>query len=311
MASDLTGVILSAGKGSRIDPFNTHYPKPLLPIANRPIMGHHIEIFKSLGIRRVKIVVGHLMDKIINWFGRGDQFGVEIEYVEQESTLGIAHAVGRLESHLDGPFLLVLGDIFYAPRNLQTMVDQFHRQAGGGVLAVMTEPDAERLRKNFSVELDPTGKVRRVIEKPRNPPNNLKGCGIYMFGPEIFDAVRKTPRTALRDEYEITSSIQILIDDGYPITVADVVAWDYNITFPRDLLLGNLKYLQELGVTQFVSQKAKIHEKAVIENSVIGDDVQITAPARIRNSVLLSGAKVTRDVDITDMIVSPETWFQC
>jgi dTDP-glucose pyrophosphorylase len=307
----LIGVILSAGKGSRIDPFNQHYPKPLLPIANLPIMGHHIEIFKSLGIRRVKIVVGHLMDKIINHFGRGASFGVEIEYVEQEATLGIAHAVGRIESKVDGPFMLVLGDIYYAPRNLDQMVSTFHAQEGGAVLAVMTEDDPERLRKNFSVELDQKQNVRRVIEKPRRPPNNLKGCGIYMFGPEIFDAVRKTPRTALRDEYEITSSIQILIDDGYPVSVADVVAWDYNITFPKDLLLGNLKYLQEQGKKNIIASSAQIHAEAVIENSVIGDRVVISAPARIRDSVLLPDATVPRAVDVTNMIVSPDTWFQC
>lgn len=311
MAQELTGVILSAGKGSRIDPFNTHYPKPLLPIANLPIMGHHIEIFKTLGIRRVKIVVGHLMDKIINYFGRGDAFGVEIEYVEQEATLGIAHAVGRLESHVDGPFLLVLGDIFYAPRNLEQMVTLFEQQKGGAVLAVMVEEDVERLRKNFSVELDMNGCVRRVIEKPRNPPNNLKGCGIYMFGPEIFDAVRKTPRTALRDEYEITTSIQILIDDGYPVSVADVVAWDYNITFPKDLLLGNLKYLEEIQKSAVIAASAKVDPGAIVERSVIGENVVISAAARIRDSVLLNGARVTRAVDVSNMIVSPETWFQC
>lgn len=308
---ELTGVILSAGKGSRIDPFNQHYPKPLLPIANLPIMGHHIEIFKSLGVKKVKIVVGHLMEKIIGYFGSGEKFGVAIEYIEQESTLGIAHAVGRLEKYVDGPFLLVLGDIFYAPRRLDDMVVRFTAQKGGAVLAVMTEDDPERLKKNFSVELDALGRVRRVIEKPRNPPNNLKGCGIYMFGPEVFDAVRKTPRTALRDEYEITSSIQILIDDGHPVSVADVVAWDYNITFPEDLLQANLKYLDEHGMAAAIAPTAKIHADAAIERSSVGDGVVISQPVRIRDSVILPGSRITRAAEISNMIVSPETWYQC
>lgn len=308
---ELTGVILSAGKGSRIDPFNQHYPKPLLPIANLPIMGHHIEIFKSLGVKKVKIVVGHLMEKIIGYFGSGEKFGVAIEYIEQESTLGIAHAVGRLEKYVDGPFLLVLGDIFYAPRRLDDMVVRFAAQKGGAVLAVMTEDDPERLKKNFSVELDALGRVRRVIEKPRNPPNNLKGCGIYMFGPEVFDAVRKTPRTALRDEYEITSSIQILIDDGHPVSVADVVAWDYNITFPEDLLQANLKYLDEHGMAAAIAPTAKIHADAAIERSSVGDGVVISQPVRIRDSVILPGSRITRAAEISNMIVSPETWYQC
>ena len=311
MTESLTGVILSAGKGSRIDPFNTHHPKPLLPIANIPIMGHHIEIFKSLGIRRVKIVVGHLMDKIINHFGRGSDYGVEIEYVEQRNVLGIAHAVAQLSDIIDEPFMLVLGDIFYAPRNLETMLTKFDEQGGGAVLAVMREEDPARLRKNFSVELDENGLARRVIEKPRTPPNDLKGCGIYLFGPEMFDAVRKTPRTALRDEYEITSSLQILIDDGHPVSVADVVAWDYNITFAQDLLHGNLKYLQDKGLESVIDESAEIHPDAVIERSVIGPRVKIEVPIKISTSVILPGTVINREADLNEVIASPETTFQC
>ena len=307
----LTGVILSAGKGSRIDPFNTHYPKPLLPIANRPIMGHHIEIFKSLGITEVKIVVGHLMDRIINHFGRGSEHGVDIEYVEQQQTLGIAHAVGQLADRVEGDFVLVLGDIFYSPRRLETMVETYRAQGGGACLAVMREPDTDALRKNFSVELSDDGLVKRVIEKPRIPPNDLKGCGIYLFGAEIFDAVRKTPRTALRDEYEITTSIQILIDDGYPVSVADVVEWDYNITFARDLLHGNLKYLHEKKLDNVIADSAVIHTDAKISNSVVGEGVEISAPAVIRDSVILPHSRIDRSGDVSNCIISPENWHQC
>ncbi|MCA9319604.1 MAG: NTP transferase domain-containing protein [Salinibacterium sp.] len=307
----LTGVILSAGKGSRIDPFNTQYPKPLLPIANRPIMGHHIEIFRTLGITDVKIVVGHLMDRIINHFGRGTEHGVHIEYVEQQATLGIAHAVGQLSGRVEGDFLLVLGDIFYAPRKLERMVEIFRAQGGGACLAVMKEPDVEALRKNFSVELSDDGLVKRVIEKPRIPPNDLKGCGLYLFGPEIFDAVRKTPRTALRDEYEITTSIQILIDDGHPVSVADVVEWDFNVTFARDLLDGNLKYLREEGLKNVIDDTAELHPDAVVENSVIGEGVKISVPVRIRNSVILPRARIDRGEDIERCIISPDVWHRC
>ena len=108
---ELVGVILSAGKGSRIDPFNAHFPKPLLPIGNRPIMGHHLETYRGLGITKCCVVVGHLMDRIINHFGRDANAGLDIRYVEQNDILGIAHAVGQVEPYVDGPFLLCLGDI--------------------------------------------------------------------------------------------------------------------------------------------------------------------------------------------------------
>lgn len=310
--SELTGVILSAGKGSRIDPFNTHYPKPLLPIANVPILGHHLEILRGQGIRRVRMVVGHLMDKIINHFGRGEDWGVEIEYVEQRNTLGIAHAVAQLAPVVDEPFLMVLGDIFYAADDLADMRRRFEAQGSrGGVLACMREPDPAILRKNFSVEMNDEGLVHRVIEKPQVPPNDLKGCGIYLFGPEILDAVRKTPRTALRDEYEITSSIQILIDDGYPVSVSECIAWDFNVTFAQDLLEGNLRFVDNAGGQPIIAASAEIHPEAVIERSVIGENVRIEDPVTVRDSVLLPDTVVKGSREVSRIIGAPDTWYQC
>ena len=311
MTSELTGVILAAGKGNRIDPFNAQFPKPLLPIANKPIIAHHIEIFCALEIRQVKIVVGHLADKIITEFGRGQDYGIEIEYVEQTNTLGIAHAVGALSDVVHGDFMLVLGDVYYSPHRLKDMLAQFDSQGGGAVLAVMHEKDVNTLRKNFSVELGENKLVRRVVEKPRLPLNNLKGCGIYLFSEDVFDAIQKTPRTALRDEYEITTTLQILCDDGVPVSVAEVVAWDYNVTFARDLLHANLKYLKENGQIQLIDESAKIHEEARLENVVIGADVLISAPVTIKNAVILPGVAIDHEVSANNVIISKDEWFQC
>jgi dTDP-glucose pyrophosphorylase len=307
--SGLTGVILSAGKGSRIDPFNAHYPKPLLPIGNRPIIGHHLERLRELGCREACLVVGHLMDHIINFYGRGDAAGIPIRYVEQDQTLGIAHAAGKVEAFVDGPMLLCLGDIFYLTTRLDRMVERYARGDVAAVLAVMEEPDPVSMRKNFSVEVGADGYVSRVVEKPRSPRSKLKGCGIYLFGPEIFDAVRKTPRTALRDEYEITTSIQILIDDGLKVAAESVIDWDLNVTFPKDLLAGNLQWLRHTGAANLVAPSAKIHLGARLVRTVIGDDVTVDAPVLIEDSVLLPRSVVADD--LRRAIVSREIVIRC
>lgn len=305
----LTGVILSAGKGSRIDPFNAHYPKPLLPIGNRPILGHHLERLRELGCREACLVVGHLMDHIINYYGRGDAAGIPIRYVEQEHTLGIAHAAGKVEAFVDGPMLLCLGDIFYLTSRLERMVARYERGDVAAVLAVMREPDVASMRKNFSVEVGADGYVSRVVEKPRAPRSDLKGCGIYLFGPEIFDAIRKTPRTALRDEYEITTSIQILIDDGLKVAAEEVIDWDLNVTFPKDLLAGNLQWLRHAGVDRLAAPTAKIHPGARLVRTVAGDDVVIDAPVLVEDSVLLPRSVVSED--LRRAIVSREIVIRC
>ena len=308
---DLSGVILSAGKGSRIDPFNTQFPKPLLPIGNTPIIGHHLEMFRSLGISRVHIVVGHLMDHIINRFGRGSPDDVEIRYVEQDRILGIAHAVGRVEPLVDGPFMLVLGDIFYLAPHMQRMVERYRRGDVAAVLAVKRETEPGPVRKNFTVEMDEEGFVTRVVEKPREPATLLKGCGVYLFGPEVFDAIHRTPRTALRDEYEITNTIQILIDDGHKVVTEPVIDWDLNVTFPRDLLDGNLEWLGHVGQENLVDPSARVAPGARLTRCVVGAGAAIEGAARLDECVVFPDTQVRDDGPFTRTLFSGDLVIRC
>lgn len=312
MASDrLVGVILSAGMGSRIDPFNTHYPKPMLPICNRPILEYHIEQLKELGVTDVLVVVGYLKEMIIDTLGDGSRLGVRIRYVEQQQTLGIAHAVMQLESYIHSPFFLFLGDIFYVPTDLREMTTLFEDATASGILAVKREGDPEAILKNFSVDVDEEGRVHRVVEKPRYPINNLKGCGVYLFGPEVFDAIRQTPRTAMRDEYEITNSIQILIDSGRPVYASEVIRWDFNITYPKDLLDCNRMWMEMNGLSSVVSEKATLHPDCTVEDSVIGENVVVDNGIRILRSLVLPNTRVTSGEDVQDSILSEHSSIRC
>jgi NDP-sugar pyrophosphorylase family protein len=312
MASEnLVGVILAAGMGRRIDPFNTHYPKPLFPVCNRPIVEYHIEYLKELDITDIIVVVGHLKEMIMEVLGDGSHLGVKIRYVEQQQTLGIAHAVMQLEPHIQSPFFLFLGDIFYVPTNLRDMTARFEDTKASGILAVKREDDPEAILKNFSVATDEGGRVQRVVEKPRYPINNLKGCGIYLFGPEVFDAIRQTPRTAMRDEYEITTSIQILIESGRPVFASEVIRWDFNITYPKDLLDCNLMWMEENGLSSVVSEKARLHPDCAVESSVIGDGVVVDNGIRVIHSLVLPNTHVTSEEDVRDSILSGHSSIRC
>lgn len=303
-ASEFGGVILAAGVGSRIKPLSLSMPKPLLPVGNKPIMQYQIEEMKAVGIRDIVIVVGHLKDKIISYFGDGRRLGVRLAYVEQREALGIAHAVGQLEGFVQKPFLLWLGDIFFLPKDIGRMLREFRDRRACAVLAVKEEPDPERIRKNFAVLLHESGMVKRVVEKPRYLSSRLKGCGIYLFDLAIFDAIRRTPRTAMRDEYEITNSIQILIEDGFPVYPADVIEWDMNITFASDLLLCNRLQLRRVGASKIIHPTARIHPGAKVKGSVIGENVVIARPVRIEDSVVLAGTRWTSAQDIISSLVS-------
>ena len=311
MSQKLIGVILAAGKGSRIQPLNLYLPKPLLPVCNKPIIQYQLEDMRKIGVQDVIIVVGHLKEEIISYFSDGSSLGLQIRYVEQRNALGIAHAVAQLENEVNSPFILFLGDIFLVPKDLQAMERMFWERRAGAVLAVKREKNPEYIRRNFAVILHASGTVTRVIEKPRYLTNDLKGCGVYIFDLAIFDAIRRTPRTAQRDEYEITNSIQILIDDGYPVYPAQVIDWDMNITFACDLLECNRDQLKRLGKPYLVGQNTVIHPEATLEGSVLGNGVTVEKPIAVRDSLVFSGVRITSEQDVERMLLTPDIVINC
>jgi dTDP-glucose pyrophosphorylase len=307
----LVGVILAAGRGTRIKPLNLSYPKPLLPVCNKPIMQYQVEEMRAIGVTDLVVVVGHLKDEITSYFGDGSRLGVKIRYVEQKQMLGIAHAVAQLESVIDSPFILFLGDIFSVQKDLPGMAEMFWARKAGAVLAVKHEPNPEFIRRNFAVILHASGTVTRVIEKPRYLTNNLKGCGVYVFDLAIFDAIRRTPRTAQRDEYEITNSIQILIDDGYPVYPIETIEWDMNVTFANDLLECNHRQMDRMALDRLIGDNVRMPAGTVVERSVIGNNVVIRHPIAVRNSLVLADAVVDATEDLDHMLITPEASVRC
>lgn len=281
------GVILAAGKSSRMGPFGHEYPKPIAPIANCPLIAYHLDQLHALGIRDVTIVIGHLGHRIIETLGDGAHWGVKIRYVEQEKRLGLAHAVSQVEPYIERPFVLFLGDVYFEVERLERLLEEHHKYNAAAVLAVRQEQDPAPVRKNFTVTLDGHGNVRRVIEKPRVVHTLLKGCGLYLFDQPIFDAIRRTPRTALRDEYELTESIQILINDGYIVRATPVVTWDMNLTFLHDLITCNVYALHKRGVDFLSHDTARLGEGVHLRDSVVGPRAQVPAHTTLERCVVL------------------------
>ena len=308
----MVGVILAAGKGARMYPFSERSPKPILPILNRPLLAHQIEVMRDSGISDIHIVVGHLGYQVASAFGDGANYGVRIWFVEQESTLGLAHAVGALEARVQVPFLLMLGDIyFHLKAPLRPLCDQVLSGEVNANLVSMYEPDPAMVRRNFVIQADDTGRVRRVIEKPRYVDSQLKGCGLYVFDPHIFDAIRRTPRTAMRDEYEITDSIQILINDGYVVHHHPIVERDLNLTKPDDLLAINLIELERNGLPHLIDESVSLPEGTRIVRSVIGKGVVIAHPIKISRSVIMPGVTVTATSDLDSVVMDGEHTVYC
>lgn len=301
----LVGAIIAAGKGSRLQPLSEAYPKPLLPICNKPIVGYQLEYMRRLGITEIYMVVGVLREQFERQLGDGSAYGVHIHYLTQESQLGIAHAVAKLEQHITSPFLLFLGDIFIISNTLDDMLRQWRDRKADAVLAVKIDtPD--NIKRNFAVILDNSGRVTRVIEKPRYPVNDLKGCGVYLFDVSIFDAIRRTPRTAMRDEYEITESIQIFIEDGHPVYVSHALEDDINITYPSDLIDCCIREMKHRKVDKVIGNDVFFRGSPEIIWSVIGDNAVIDGNDPIEETVIFPNTRLKRTGPVKRMIITPE-----
>lgn len=308
----VVGVILAAGKGARMYPFSERTPKPMLPILNRPLLVHQIEVMRDCGITDIHIVVGHLGYLVAGAIGDGSRYGVKIHFVAQEDTLGLAHAVGGLEQYIDVPFLLMLGDIhFHLKAPLRPLVTEVLEKRTNAILVSMYEPDPAMLRRNFAIRADFTGRVQRVIEKPRYVDTQLKGCGLYVFDQHIFDAIRRTPRTAMRDEYEITDSIQILIDDGHIVHHRPIVERDLNLTRPDDLLMINLIELTRKGLDRLIGDDVEMPAGTIVQHSVVGDGAVIRHPIRITRSVVMPGVVVDARTDLDGVVLNGEHTIHC
>jgi len=311
LAEVAVGVILGAGKGIRMRPLSHAVPKPLLPICNRPLIEHHIRLMKDCGITRIFVVVGHLGSQIQDELRDGGHLGVEIQYVTQPTTDGIAHALGLLRPYIDRTMVVFLGDIYFDAQDLTPAVAQVARGHVDGVLVSKVGCQPDEIRQNFAIVADQDGRVQRVIEKPQNPPNDIKGCGLYVFVPQIFDAIEKTPRSELRNEYEITDAIQVFINDGFAVSHAPLIRADINLTLPPDLLKANRLDLHKRGLPYLLGRDVRLPEQAAVDGSVLGDGVVVDRPIRIRNSIVLAGVHITADSDIHSSIICAEGIVKC
>jgi dTDP-glucose pyrophosphorylase len=207
--------------------------------------------------------------------------------------------------------IVSLGDIYFVADDLRPAVALvLSGQADAVLLSKYTE-SSDEIKMNFEIVADGSGRVSRVVEKPAHTVGNIKGCGLYVFNSRIFEAIRNTPRSPLRNEFELTDAIQKLIDDGASVRHAPLIRADINLTSPADLLAANMAELSRQDRTQLLGQHVRLHAQAQVTNSVLGDEVQIEQPIHIDRSVILAGTVVRQPHDILSSVVGPAGVVTC
>lgn len=278
----MKGVILAAGKGSRLYPVTHHIPKPLLPMANRPTLEYAFDVLKGMGITEVCVVVGENEPAMRAALGDGSQFGLTLGYVRQTEPKGLAHAVGFAQEFVgNDSFVLYLGDAIY-DRGFADYADRFKSTGCANMNLVKPVEDPRR----FGVANVDGDRITKLVEKPQNPESNLAMAGMYIFGPQLWEVLPDLKPSA-RGEYEITDAIQMLVDRGH-----DVRAYVYEGSwFDTGTLDSYLETSQFLTGGQNKIDPSATVEAEVGQGVIIGAGAHVKA-ARIEDAVVLPGASV-------------------
>ena len=209
------GVIPAAGEGKRMGYLSQILPKCLFPLYNKPIIHRVVDNMRQVGAEEIYVIVNYQKDRIIEYFRSvEDSIDLNIRFMVQEPLLGIADAIMLTREYISEPFMVVLGDDCTIASSLDNLTETFFANDSIVVEGMVKESDLSKLRSACCVTLDGGKEIVRIVEKPENPSSNLRGCGIYVFHPDIFDYIQRTPISKLRNEIEITHTIDMVSKDG-------------------------------------------------------------------------------------------------
>ena len=307
----VSAVILAAGEGRRLEPLTNRRPKPMVPVANRPLLEHVLEAVVAAGIDHVVFVVGYRQERIRNHFGDGDEWGIDVEYVEQSTQLGTGHAVLQAEPAVDGPFVVVNGDRIVDPSIVTTVCD---RAASGETPTVaVTRVDNPQAYGVVTLDGD---QVVAIDEKPDVPVETGRiNAGVYGFSPAIFEAIRETTTageltiTATLNDVASAAGVYAVSYDGRWLDVSNL--WD--LLAVNAALIGADEATSESTVGEAVASEttgAHADSVSVADDAVLADTVRVGpnvtlggATAIGRNATVEAGAVVENAVVFPDAVI--------
>lgn len=281
----MKAVIMAAGKSTRTYPLTLTRPKPLLPVANRPILEHQLRALRGL-VDSVAVVVKYKREMIEARFGASFE-GMPLRYIEQPEPLGTGHAVLQCAGAVDEPFIAMNGDDLYDPADLRRLAEM--DQA-----ALVRQVPDPRLYGIY--EVTEGNRVVRLVEKPVEVFSNLANVGAYKFNPDVFGVLAKT-KMSPRGEIEITSAVQTLAERG-DFRVVEMQGYWLPIGYPWHLLDAN----------------AYVLENALdpVQQGDVAPGVHINGPVRIgAGTVIRPGVVIDGPVCIGEnALLGPNCWVR-
>lgn len=284
----MKGVILCAGKGTRLKPITNFIPKPLIPIANKPFIFYTIESLLKAGVDDIAIVVN---EENIDVFKKHlkHKFQKQFEYIIQKESNGIAKALLETESFInDERFIMILGDNSFE-LDLGVLINDFNLSNIDGKLFLKEVKNPEK----FGVAYVGNNKIINLVEKPKQSFSNLAITGIYLFDKNIFKACKEI-KVSKRGEYEITDAIKWLLENNYDIGYEIIDEYWRDVGSYFDLIEENINKLNSINsgfkneqiINSHISGKIFLEKGASISNSIVRGPVRVGKNSSIKNSYI-------------------------
>ena len=289
----MKGLILAAGLGTRLRPITSLRPKPIINVANRPLIHYAVDNLLDVGVTDIGIVVSPDTegDLKLTLEPYGDR--ASFSYLLQDPPLGLAHAVKVSRDFLgDDPFVMYLSDNLFE-HGIGAFVEAFRPDDGVNAVLALVPVDDPRAFGVAEVDGD---RVRNLVEKPEHPPSNLAVAGVYVFDASVHDAIVGLEPGA-KDEYQITDAIQRMIESGRVVHGATVAGWWKDTGKPEDILDANRLELLRL----------RRDLRGTLEGAEIVGDVVIEEGAVVRNSTVFGPALIGAGSLVENAYVGPFT----
>jgi len=321
----MKAMILAAGVGSRLDPLTRQIPKPMVPVVNRPVMEHIVELLAKHGIKDVVVNVHYLADQIESYFGDGTDWGVKIRYSREDRLWGDAGSVKLCEDFFDETFIVIGGDDI-ADIDLTRLVRLHKEKRALATIALSLVDDPSE----YGIALlNERGRITKFLEKPRGEIifSNTANTGIYVFEPEILEMIPKgVPYgfglNVLPDLIEkkarfygyLTSSYWRDVGSlkQYRETHYDALSGRVNIKIPHKevrkyVWIGEGAEIDpsaEIGYPVVIGRNCRIEKDAkLLEYSVLADNCVLEERATVRQSIMWHDACVMRDTMLERCVV--------
>lgn len=325
----MKAVVMAGGEGSRLRPLTIRRPKPMVPIAGKPVMEHILNLLKRHGITEVVVTVQYLASNIEDYFGNGSQLGMRITYSREDVPLGTAGSVKNAEEHLTEPFLVISGDAL-TDYNLSALIEYHTRKQS---LATLTLAHVHNPLEYGVIITNEDGHITQFLEKPSwgEVFSDTINTGIYMLDPQVFRYFEKDKSFDFSQELfplmlKKGDPIYGYVADGYWCDVgnlseymranADVLQGRVNVEIPAQNIGSNIWCEEGVEIDErsqlygpiYLAHDCKVKDGAIIHGpSVIGHYTIIDERAQVDRSITWNNSYVGERAELRGALVGSAT----